>query len=63
MITMLGSMAQSQSNSREEISRFFDGLELVQPGVVFLPFWRPDSLPNEAEPGSMLMLCGVARKP
>jgi hypothetical protein len=34
-----------------------------QPGVVFLPFWQPDTLPNASEPGSMLMLCGVARKP
>jgi SAM-dependent methyltransferase len=57
------SLGRGQVRSREEISRFFDGLELVQPGVVFLPFWRPDSLPNEAEPGSTLMLCGVARKP
>jgi hypothetical protein len=43
--------------------RFFDGLELIQPGVVFLPFWRPDSLTSEAGPGGTLMLCGVARKP
>ncbi len=57
------SLGRGQVRSREEITRFFDGLELVQPGVVFLPSWRPDSLPNEAEPGSMLMLCGVARKP
>lgn len=24
-----------------EVSRFFDGLELVKPGVVQLPRWRP----------------------
>ena len=57
------SLGRGQVRSREEIIRFFDGLELVQPGVVFLPFWQPDTLPNECEPGSMLMLCGVARKP
>jgi hypothetical protein len=57
------SLGRGQVRSREEITRFFDGLDLVQPGVVFLPFWQPDTLPNAAEPGSMLMLCGVARKP
>ena len=57
------SLGRGQVRSREEITRFFDGLGLVQPGVVFLPFWQPDTLPNAAEPGSMLMLCGVAREP
>jgi hypothetical protein len=35
----------------------------VSPGVVFLPYWRPD-VPVEDPPpaGSMLMLVGVAGK-
>jgi hypothetical protein len=57
------SLGRGQVRSREEITRFFDGLDLVQPGVVFLPWWQPDTVPNKAEPGSTLMLCGVARKP
>jgi hypothetical protein len=57
------SLGRGQVRSREQITRFFDGLELVAPGVVFLPWWQPDTLPNESEPGSTLMLCGVARKP
>jgi hypothetical protein len=57
------SLGRGQVRSREEITQFFDGLDLVRPGVVFLPWWRPDSLPNEAEPGGTFMLCGVARKP
>lgn len=28
--------------SRQQIRRFFDGLELVEPGVVQIPWWRPD---------------------
>ena len=56
------SLGRGQVRSREEITRFFDGLDLVQPGVVFLPWWQPDVVPNESEPGSTLMLCGVARK-
>jgi len=28
--------------SRQEITRFFDGLELIEPGVVQIPWWQPD---------------------
>lgn len=45
----------------EEVTRFFDGLELLQPGVVRLPWWRPD---GDVPAGSdkIWMHCGVARK-
>ncbi|MGH3771697.1 MAG: SAM-dependent methyltransferase [Pseudonocardiaceae bacterium] len=29
--------------SRAEVQALFDGFDLVDPGVVFLPLWRPDS--------------------
>jgi S-adenosyl methyltransferase len=46
--------------SRPEVSRLFDGLELLEPGVVAVQQWRPD---NEAEAQSpSAMWCGVARK-
>ena len=32
-----------------QVSRFFDGLELLEPGVVALPEWRPDV---PADPGA-----------
>jgi hypothetical protein len=28
--------------SRPDIARFFDGFELVEPGLVAMPYWRPD---------------------
>lgn len=57
-------LGRGQVRSREEISRFFDGLEIVQPGLVYLPLWRPDEAVAEPlEPGSTLMLTGVGRKP
>lgn len=31
--------------SPAQIARFFDGLELLEPGVVSLPHWRPDPSP------------------
>jgi hypothetical protein len=50
--------------SRNDILRFFDGLELVEPGLVFIPQWRPDS--SADVPGDLTRfgtLGGVARKP
>jgi S-adenosyl methyltransferase len=29
--------------TRDEILRYFDGLELVEPGLVYPPLWRPES--------------------
>jgi hypothetical protein len=58
------SLGRGQGRSRDEITRYFDGLQLVQPGVVYLHEWRPESLPGESGPaGGTLLLCGVARKP
>ncbi|MER6944203.1 SAM-dependent methyltransferase [Nonomuraea sp. NPDC000554] len=48
----------------EEITGFFDGFELVEPGVVPLPLWRPEgSVPSELSVGQRLMYGGIARKP
>jgi hypothetical protein len=49
--------------SRQQITAFFDGLTVVDPGVVELPAWRPDSR-NDLDdvPARSLGLCGVARK-
>ncbi|MFB4273937.1 SAM-dependent methyltransferase [Nonomuraea sp. MTCD27] len=47
-----------------EITGFFDGFELVEPGVVPLPRWRPDAaVPEALTVGQRLMFGGVARKP
>ncbi|MCT9935343.1 SAM-dependent methyltransferase [Planotetraspora sp. A-T 1434] len=49
----------------EEITALFDGFELLEPGVVPLPLWRPDE-PVPAEQltvGQRLMYGGIARKP
>jgi hypothetical protein len=47
--------------SPEEIARFFDGLELVEPGVVSCPLWRPD--PDDGAPTPVDAFGGVGRKP
>ena len=46
--------------SREEVLRFFDGFELVEPGLVFPALWRPDT--PTPDTGAQWMLAGVGRK-
>jgi hypothetical protein len=48
--------------SPAEIAGFFDGLELVEPGVVPVPEWRPDS-PSRRVPADIPQYGGVGRKP
>jgi hypothetical protein len=47
--------------SHDETERFFDGLELLEPGVVQVQQWRPD--PGDAGPDTVSIFGGVARKP
>jgi hypothetical protein len=50
--------------SREQIRTLFDGWDLVEPGVVWVPQWRPD-WPDEVgtDPASTLAAAAVGRKP
>ena len=45
----------------EEIASFFEGLELVEPGIVSCPRWRPD--PAAANEPDLDAFGGVGRKP
>ncbi|WP_067453983.1 SAM-dependent methyltransferase [Actinomadura macra] len=45
----------------ERVADFFAGLELLDPGVVPLPHWRPDPSPLGMPP-SVDAYCGVAKK-
>ncbi|MEO3767008.1 SAM-dependent methyltransferase [Streptomyces sp. B8F3] len=46
----------------EEFGRFFDGLELQEPGLVSMSRWRPEPTVF-GEPPKVLGLAGVGRKP
>ena len=46
---------------REVVARFFDGLDLLEPGVVKVTEWRPASALEAGGPTSLWG--GVARKP
>jgi len=52
---------QFTMRSKNEVTGFFDGLSLVEPGVVLTHDWRPDTPGDAKTPG--VLWAGVARKP
>jgi SAM-dependent methyltransferase len=60
---LMRSIGSGRMLTRAEITGFFDGLELVDPGVVFLPEWRPKQpVSYPLDTGGQLILGGMARK-
>jgi SAM-dependent methyltransferase len=55
--------ARGTFRSRAGIGRFFDGLDLIEPGVVYLPDWRPGTAAPAGNPAQFRALAGVGRKP
>ncbi|WP_106398334.1 SAM-dependent methyltransferase [Actinocorallia populi] len=53
-----------QMRTTREFARFFEGLDLVEPGITSVVDWRPD-VPPEQRPAveDVSMLCAVARVP
>jgi hypothetical protein len=47
---------------RDEILRFFTGLEMVEPGLVQVPYWRPDE-PGQPDAAKVWVLGGVGHVP
>lgn len=63
------SSASLHLRTREEFTRFFDGFELVEPGVEWVPRWRPELAPSPAseefaaEPAASSAFGAAGRKP
>ncbi|MFI0412392.1 SAM-dependent methyltransferase [Actinomadura sp. 3N508] len=47
--------------SSQQITQFFDGLHVIEPGIVPIPLWRPD-LGHPGAPQAMDAVGGVGRK-
>ncbi len=47
--------------SRAELTEFFDGFELVEPGVVWVPQWRPESPDSTEDAERSAFIGGVGR--
>ncbi|MFC4535495.1 SAM-dependent methyltransferase [Sphaerisporangium dianthi] len=50
------------ARSHGEVTRFFEGLDLVEPGLVSAPEWRPQ-IARAVDLDKMWVLAGVGRKP
>jgi len=59
-----GSTNPVTSRSHAQIVRFFAGLDLVPPGVVFLPQWQPENADERfaEQPERAAIYAGVGRK-
>lgn len=58
-----GVSTEAHARSRAQIERFFDGFDLVDPGLVYVPQWRPDSPADvPSDPSMFVNLAGVAQK-
>jgi hypothetical protein len=53
---------QYRLRTPQEFERFFEGLELLEPGIVSVSRWRPEATPW-GEPDEVDAFCGVGRKP
>ncbi|MFF0448735.1 SAM-dependent methyltransferase [Streptomyces sp. NPDC004609] len=48
--------------SHEQIARFFEGYEMVEPGLVSMPHWRPDTPAEQEDPYAFSGFAGVGRR-
>ncbi|MET9398098.1 SAM-dependent methyltransferase [Kitasatospora sp. NPDC002965] len=53
--------AQLTMRSRAQVLRFFDGLDLAEPGLVTAPLWRPDG-PEQSTDSQVGIWAGVGEK-
>ncbi|MEH0416798.1 SAM-dependent methyltransferase [Streptomyces sp. B21-083] len=47
--------------SRDAIARFFEGYDMVEPGLVPMPRWRPETAPEDDDAYSFSGFAGVGR--
>jgi DNA-binding HxlR family transcriptional regulator len=51
------------TRTRDQVMEFFDGFDLVQPGLVWGPLWRPEAADPQIAPEHSWSYVGVARLP
>ncbi|MHB9857466.1 SAM-dependent methyltransferase [Streptomyces sp. YIM S03343] len=47
--------------TRDEIARFFEGYDMVEPGLVPMPKWRPEPASEDEDPWAFSGFAGVGR--
>ena len=61
--SITGNFGTGRFRTWEEQRPFFDGLELVEPGLVYANDWRPDEDTETDSPWHTFYCGGVGRKP
>ena len=56
-------MSDIWPRDRAEFTALFDGLDLVDPGIVLVSDWRPDGAAEPVDPSRISIWAGLARKP
>ncbi|GAA3240502.1 SAM-dependent methyltransferase [Dactylosporangium siamense] len=56
-------MSDIWPRDRAEFTTLFDGLEMVDPGIVLVSKWRPQTDDDSVDPSRISIWAGVARKP
>jgi trans-aconitate methyltransferase len=51
------------ARTKDQVERFFDGLQLVEPGVTLVHRWRPDPDTTPVDDNQVAMYGAIARKP
>lgn len=60
---MRAGLGRAQFRTMEEVRVLFEGLDLVEPGLVIVPDWRPEPPAVRDHPVLEMACVGVARKP
>lgn len=61
--TYLSVLGTGRFRSREQLQAFFGDLEMIDPGLVYLPEWRPEEpLPDKMTVAEKLMAGGIGYK-
>jgi len=61
--TYLSVLGTGRFRTKEQLQAFFGDLEMVEPGLVYLPEWRPEEpVPEEMTVAEKLMAGGIGRK-
>jgi hypothetical protein len=60
---MRAGLGRAQFRTMNEVRGLFDGLQLVEPGLVLVPDWRPEPPAIRDHPVLEMACVGVARKP
>jgi hypothetical protein len=56
-------MSDIWPRDRAEFTALFDGLDIVDPGIVLVSEWRPDGNSEAADPSRISIWAGLGRKP